>query len=191
MKKKICAFMLLVSVAGCMTIASACKEESRTYVYAAAIENAGFERGDLSGWSATGDAFSVSEDSDGSKGAEGRFYLKGSAEKIGELRSETFVLQDTGYISFLIGAGEGDCYVGFYVDNTLVKSVTNPYFNNNRDDAMRRVLVDMKEYLHKKIYIKIVDNASDLLYSYINADAFDVNVTPTDYAVYKGISMEV
>ena len=77
------------------------------------------------------------------------------------------------------------------MDDTLVKSVTNPYFNNNRDDAMRRVLVDMKEYLHKKIYIKIVDNASDLLYSYINADAFDVNVTPTDYAVYKGISMEV
>lgn len=170
---------------------SACKKEVRSYVYSASIENAGFERGELSGWTAEGETFAVAEDSDGSKGAEGRYYLQGSKEKTGKLRSASFTLGDTGYVSFLIGGGEGECYVEFYAENTLVKSVGNPYLNNHRDDAMRRVLIDMKNYVGKEIYIKIVDNASDLVYSYINADAFDVNVTPTDYAVYKRISMEL
>lgn len=162
-----------------------CSNDKRGYAYKAAIPNAGFERGDLSGWTVTGDAFSVEESANKSLGQDGRFYVKSSKEGKGELTSAKFTLKDTGYVSFLIGAGEGDCYVAVYADDVLVKEISNPYFEAQKDDVMRRVLVNLTNYVGQQIYFKIVDNSSDMVYSYINVDAFDVNVTVTDKAVYK------
>lgn len=174
----VAAFLFVLPMAGCA--------ESREYAYSPSIENAGFERGDMSGWTQTGDAFAVSEDADGRYGAETRYFLQGKAAGTGELVSGEFTLGNTGYVSFLIGAGEGDCHVDLCEGDTVIKRIENPYFAEYNDDRMRRVLVDLREYIGKNISIKIVDNCSDLMYSYINTDDFDVNVTETDLAVYKG-----
>lgn len=183
----------VAAAAACLIIAFmlvSCNTDKQTYAYYATIPNAGFERGDLSGWTVDGD-FTVQESSNKTLRQNGRYYAQSSNVGKGEITSSRFTLQDTGYISFLIGAGNGDCYVAVYADNVLVKKISNPYFTVNRDDVMRRVLVNLTEHKGKEIYVKIVDNSTDLLYSYINVDAFDVNVTVTDKAVYKSISIEV
>ena len=51
---------------------------------------------------------------------------------------------------------------------------------------MRRVLIDLRPKIGQDIVLKIVDICSDSEYSYINVDDFDVNVTETDLAAYKG-----
>ncbi len=188
MKKATIVFSVAVLL--CMTVLLGACGNEQTFKYKASMANAGFERGDLSGWTATGD-FEVKESPNKAVKQDGRYYVQSSADGKGELVSSTFILQDTGYVSFLIGAGEGDCYVEIYVDGVAVKKVTNPYFTNNQDDVLRRVLVNLTEYIGKEIYFKIVDNSENLLYSYINVDSFDVNVTVTDLAVYKSVSREV
>lgn len=177
------ALFLIASILFVFTLAG-CAEE-RSYVYYPSIENPGFERGDTSGWTQTGDAFTVSEDANGTYSAAARYFLQGKAEGTGELVSGEFTLGNTGYVSFLIGAGEGDCHVDICEGDTVIKRIENPYFTDYTDDRMRRVLVDLRESIGKTIFIKIVDNCSDLMYSYINTDDFDVNVTETDLAVYK------
>lgn len=189
MKKRLFVFTLLLLVC-MMALFTACSKEERAYVYEASISNPGFERGDFSGWTVTG-GFEVVESPNKSEKNEGRYFAKSSANGKGELVSEKFVLQDTGYVSFLIGAGDGDCYVAIYSGDTMIKQVCNPYLTNHCDGVLRRVLVNLEEYVGKEIYFKIVDNSENLLYSYIIVDAFDVNVTVTDKAVYKAVSQEV
>lgn len=189
MKKFLLIFV--VSLLVCMAVLlSACSEEEREYAYKASIENAGFERGDLSGWTVEG-VFEIKESPNKKAKQDGRYYVQSTADGKGELTSGSFKLQDTGYVSFLIGAGDGDCYVAIYADGVMVKQVYNPYLANYSDDTLRRVLVNLQEHIGKEICFKIVDNSENLLYSYIVVDAFDVNVTVTDKAVYKSISLEV
>ena len=170
------ALLMLLPLAGCA--------EARGYVYSPAIENAYFERGDLTGWTVTGD-FSVTEDPDGRLGAETRYLAQSSAEGTGELVSSSFTLGGTGYLSFLIGAGDG-CYVDVCEGDAVLLRVENPYFAQYGDGRMRRVLIDLRPKIGQDIVLKIVDFCSDSEYSYINVDDFDVNVTETDLAAYKG-----
>lgn len=189
MKKSILIVTLLFLV--CLTMLfTSCSKEGRSYIYEASISNPGFERGDFGGWQASGN-FKIMESPNRSAKQEGKYYAQSEADGMGELVSEKFFLQDTGYVSFLIGGGAGDCYVAIYTGDTLIKQVFNPYLTNYEDDTLRRVLVDLKEHIGKEIYFKIVDNSENLLYSYIVVDSFDVNVTVTDKAVYKSVSREV
>lgn len=175
----------------CMFCLASCdKEEEKTYVNNPAIENHSFETGDLSGWTGEKDYFTLEEDLTKMYNSDGRYFIKSISGEISTLTSTEFILEDTGYVSFLIGAGAGDCRVEFYVDGTLTKSVKNPYFLNKNDDVMRRVLVNLKEYIGHKIQIKIVDNEAVLEFGYLCVDSFDTSVNDADYATYKKVSLE-
>lgn len=172
---------------------------AREYRTVSAIENASFETGDLSGWTAEGNAFTadsvVEASADMRPQINGRYYLSGAAAATGAtgtLTSTPFVLQDTGYVSFLIGGGKDTelCYVAICTDGgEEVKRVGNTRFTP--DGGLTRVLIDLRERLNQTLIIKIVDKNDKNDYSYLEADGFDVNVTETDLAVYGKNSLKI
>lgn len=166
------------------------ENEEITYVNNPSIDNHSFETGDLSGWKGKIGIFTVEEDLTKRYNSDGRYFIKGSKEEKGTIETKEFILEDTGYVSFLIGAGQGECYIEFYVDGTLTKTVNNLYFNNKKDDIMRRMLIDLTDYIGHKIQIKIVDNESEAEFGYLCVDSFDVSVNEADYATYKKVSLE-
>lgn len=197
-KATIIAALALVSIV-CLVCFGCDGCGAREYRTLSEIENASFETGNLSGWTAEGNAFTdgcVAEaDADTRPQINGRYYLDGSrqaAGATGSLTSTEFVLQDTGYVSFLIGGGKSTelCYVSLCLaGGEEIKRVGNTRFV--ADGGMTRVLVDLTERLNEKIIIKIVDNDDKNDYSYLEADGFDVNVTETDLAVYGKSSLKI
>lgn len=186
--KKICILLTVLGV----FILMGCKEDTKTKVYInnPAIDNHSFETGDLVGWKEDSSCFTLEEDLTKMYNSDGRYFAKSSSINKGTLLSKEFVLGDTGYVSFLIGAGEGECYVEFYVDGVLTKTINNPYFANKHDEIMRRMLIDLTDYVGHRIQIKIVDNESVAEYGYLCIDSFDTSVNDADYATYKKVSLE-
>lgn len=161
------------------------------------LSNGSFESGDLTGWTAIGDSFSedaVTSDEFfwGNREFfhEGEYHLFGFPHgdgETGELRSEVFRLDGTGYISFLIGAGADPdkTYVSI-VDaerDFQLKRVHNHYFDGEDfTNNYGRVLLDMTDYLGRDLYIRVVDrNDTDEAFNFINVDDFDVNYDPDDF----------
>lgn len=161
------------------------------------IVNGGFETGDLTGWLIL-DGTAISRAGvvptsqmywgDRSVYGEGEYYFDGSnngaiqENLLGAIRSTKFTLGGDGYISFMIGAGNGGSYVALCDGNTDEELIVvhNDYFN---DPALAltllRVYMDASEYIGKVVYLKVVDDndGSKGGFAFINVDDFRVSLT--------------
>ncbi len=174
------------------------------------IVNGGFETGDLTGWlilegTALSRAGIVPTGQyywdDRSVYGEGEYYFDGSnngatqENLLGAMRSTKFTLGGDGYISFMIGAGNGGSYVALCDGNTdeELLVVHNDYFN---DPALAltllRVYMDASEYVGKVVYLKVVDanDGSNGGFAFINVDDFRVSLTADAVAELEVAQME-
>ena len=139
------------------------------------IQNGGFETGDLTGWvildgtALTRAAIVPTSQyywTDRAVYGEGEYYLDGSnngsiqESLTGAIRSSKFTLGGDGYITFMIGAGNGGSYVALCdgsTDEELIK-VTNDYFS---DPALAltllRMYMDASDYIGRVVYLKVAD----------------------------------
>ncbi|QJD82060.1 GH32 C-terminal domain-containing protein [Cohnella herbarum] len=170
------------------------------------LRNPGFESGSLLGWTIiAGNAFgpgSVSSDTTWwaeniPYNQEGSYHLDGwmyDEKKTGVLRSSTFTLGGSGWITFRLGGGKNTnlVHVNIYNADTdeLIARYGNTEFKDanfpNIDQGMRlanmvQYKADLSNHIDDNLYLEIVDNAvSD--WGMIFADAFltyQVSV-PTD-----------
>ena len=172
------------------------------------IVNGGFESGDLTGWktlegTALTRAGVVSTSQrywdDRAVYGEGEFYLDGSnngaiqENLTGSIRSTKFTLGGDGYISFMLGAGNGNCYVALCDGNTDEELITvhNDYFS---DPALAltllRVYMDASEYLDRVVYLKVVDDNDGSGFAFMNVDDFRVSLTTEDVAALEVAQLE-
>ncbi|EFC82198.1 hypothetical protein [Parafrankia sp. EUN1f] len=150
------------------------------------IVNPGFETGDLTGWTATGRAFSAAQVTNRTEwgwgccfNPEGTYHLWGannvSDNETGTLTSSSFTLGGTGEISFLIGGGNNlaNLYVALHrvSDGAELMRATNTAFADS--EAYSPVRWNAADYLGEELYFRIVDNAAGG-WGHINVDAFDV-----------------
>jgi fructan beta-fructosidase len=130
------------------------------------IQNANFETGDLTGWTANGEAFANAvtdeAESDGVNiGKEGQYHLWPSdKDKVGDLKSSDFYLAGTGAIKMLL-AGNSDAenlYVALVKaqDNTELLKVSNA----TDSYKYKEVTINASRYVGTKVYIKIVDKST-------------------------------
>ena len=174
------------------------------------IQNGGFETGDLTGWvildgtALTRAAIVPTSQyywTDRAVYGEGEYYLDGSnngsiqESLTGAIRSSKFTLGGDGYISFMMGSGNGGSYVALCDGNTdeeLIK-VENTYFS---DPALAltllRMYIDGSEYLGRVVYLKVVDanDGSNGGFAFINVDDFRVSLTKEDVAALEVEQME-
>lgn len=174
------------------------------------IENGGFETGDLSGWLIL-DGTAISRAGvvptsqrywdDRAVYGEGEYYFDGSnngatqESLTGSIRSTKFTLGGDGYISFMIGAGNGGSYVALCDGNTDEELIVtyNDYFN---DPALAltllRVYVDASEYIGKVVYLKVVDDndGSKGGFAFINVDDFRVSMTADEVSALEVEQLE-
>ena len=166
--------------------------------------NSGFESGDLSKWTAEGDAFSgdvvITDETFGQHQRkyfhEGTYHLSGAVNsgKTGSLTSSVFKLKNTGYITFLIGGGFDytKTYVAVYDSNTdeLIEKRGNHLFSEpDFTDIYVRVFWDLSPHLEKDLYIKLVDNDSSTYYDYLNFDGLKINLTQDELDFYEADAM--
>lgn len=146
------------------------------------IANGDFETGSLAGWTILyGDAFSdegvngeeVWWNENISYSREGNYhygYYKPSA--VGAMRSSTFTLGGSGYVSYLLGgsADNGKTYLRFMLvgesgdvelfraSNFRYQNIQFPYVENGmRLLNLVQYYVDLSSYLGQKMYIEVVD----------------------------------
>ena len=174
------------------------------------IVNGGFETGDLTGWKVLeGTALTraaivpTSQYYWGDRAVygEGEFYLDGSnngaiqESLTGAIRSTKFTLGGDGYITFMMGSGNGGSYVALCDGNTdeeLIK-VTNEYFS---DPALAltllRMYMDASEYIGRVVYLKVVDDndGSKGGFAFINVDDFRVSLTKEEVAALQVEQLE-
>ena len=161
------------------------------------IENPGFETGNLTGWTVVeGEAFGPNSVSDETTywveeipyNQEGTYHLNGlkyNEAATGKLRSSTFELGGTGWITFRLGGGKHTDQVYVSVINAdtgeLIARYGNTEFNETgfpdpaqglRLANMEQYKADLSKYIGKKLYVEIVDNG-DSDWGVIFADAFN------------------
>lgn len=160
------------------------------------IENPGFETGNLTGWTVVeGEAFGPNSVSDETTywveqipyNQEGTYHLNGlkyNESATGKLRSSTFELGGTGWITFRLGGGKHTDQVYVNVINAdtgeLISRYGNTEFNESgfpdpaqglRLANMEQYKADLSKHIGKKPYVEIVDNGhAD--WGVIFADAF-------------------
>lgn len=174
------------------------------------IQNGSFETGDLTGWvtlegSALTRASIVPTSqyywTDRAVYGDGEYYLDGNnngaiAENLtGAIRSSKFTLGGDGYISFMIGSGNGGSYVALCDGNTDEELIVvyNDYFS---DPALAltllRVYMDASEHIGKVVYLKVVDanDGSNGGFAFINVDDFRVSLTTAEVAALEVEQLE-
>lgn len=135
----------------------------------AEIANADFETGDLSGWAATGDAFTAGVTSatgwgwDCCFGQHGAYHLWGFRSAgdaaTGTLTSATFRLGGTGQVSLLLGGGNDIAHL--YVALVRASDGTVLFRDTGLgSEAYRRVRWDASPYLGQDLYLTAVDTAT-------------------------------
>ena len=174
------------------------------------IQNGGFETGDLTGWllldgtALTRAAIVPTSQyywTDRAVYGEGEYYLDGSnngaiqENLTGAIRSSKFTLGGDGFITFMMGAGNGGSYVALCdgaTDEELIKQ-ENTYFS---DPALAltllRFYVDASEYIGKVCYLKVVDanDGSNGGFAFLNVDDFRVSLTKDQVAALEVEQME-
>ncbi len=172
------------------------------------IQNPGFETGDLTGWvllegTALTRANIVPTSqyywTDRAVYGEGEYYLDGNnngttAENLtGAIRSSKFTLGGDGYISFMIGAGNGNSYVALCDGNTDEELIVvrNEYFS---DPALAltllRTYMDASEHVGKVVYLKVVDANDGGGFAFINVDDFQVSLTAAEVGLLEVSQLE-
>lgn len=172
------------------------------------IENGSFETGDLTGWktlegTALVRAGVVSTGQyywgDRAVYGEGEYYLDGNnngviAENLtGAIRSTKFTLAGDGFISFMIGAGNGNCYVALCDGNTDEELIVmnNEYFSDpSLALTLLRVYMDASEHIGKVVYLKVVDANDGGGFAFMNVDDFRVSLTLDEVAALEVWQME-
>ena len=174
------------------------------------IVNGGFETGDLTGWKVL-DGTALTRAAivptsqyywgDRAVYGEGEFYLDGSnngaiqESLTGAIRSTKFTLGGDGYITFMMGSGNGGSYVALCDGNSdeeLIK-VTNDFFS---DPALAltllRMYMDASEYIGRVCYLKVVDDndGSKGGFAFINVDDFRVSLTKEEVAALQVEQLE-
>ena len=175
-----------------------------------AIVNGGFETGDLTGWllldgtALTRAAIVPTSQyywTDRMVYGEGEYYLDGSnngaiqESLTGAIRSTKFTLGGDGFITFMMGSGNGGSYVALCDGNTdeeLIKQ-ENTYFS---DPALAltllRYYMDASEFIGRVCYMKVVDanDGSNGGFAFINVDDFRVSLTKDEVAALEVEQME-
>ena len=145
-----------------------------------AFSNFGFETGDLTGWTATGDAFEgqpIRGDTVKARGREpslhdGEFWI-GGYEKFGDnrkgtLTSEPFVAAKP-WASFLVGGG---AYLQTRVEIVGAKDGNVIFQSSGANfESLQRVAVDLTAHVGESIRIRIVDDATGG-WGHVNFDDF-------------------
>lgn len=162
------------------------------------IRNPGFETGDLTGWTVIkGDAFGPNSVTDETTwwaekipyNQEGAYHLNGwkyDESATGVLRSSTFELGGSGWISFKLGGAKNPDKVFINIVEVDTGQVIARYGNSAfadvgfPDPAQGMRLANMVQYkadlstqLGKKLYVEVVDNATSD-WGVIFADAFSM-----------------
>ncbi|WDZ54626.1 GH32 C-terminal domain-containing protein [Paenibacillus polymyxa] len=162
------------------------------------IRNPGFETGDLTGWTAVkGNAFGPNSVTDETTwwaekipyNQEGAYHLNGwkyDESATGVLRSSTFELGGSGWISFRLGGAKNPDKVFINIVEVDTGQVIARYGNSAFADVgfpdpaqgmrlanMVQYKADLSTYLGKKLYVEVVDNATSD-WGIIFADAFSM-----------------
>ncbi|MFF6829506.1 GH32 C-terminal domain-containing protein [Streptomyces longwoodensis] len=135
---------------------------------ATALSNPDFEKGDLSGWTTTGTAFSKGVSNQPGWGwgccfnQQGSYHLWGFASggdaATGTVTSEAFTLTGTGMVSALVSGGrnDNDLYVALTtLDGTILNKTTG-----TDDETYRRITWDARTHLGEQLRITAVDRAT-------------------------------
>ena len=172
------------------------------------IVNGGFETGDLTGWllldgkalTAAG-VIPTSQRywTDRAVYGEGEYYLDGSnngailESATGAIRSTKFTLGGDGYITFMMGAGNKNCYVAICdaeTDEELIVQENTAFSDPSLALTLVRYYVDASEYLGKVLYIKVVDANDTSSFAFLNVDDFRVSMTRDEVAALEVEQME-
>ena len=154
------------------------------------IANAGFENGDLCGWTATREEFQDAYIYDistfwtgGSYNKDGEYFFTANdhESELGTLSSRTFILGGSGWISFKIGAAKhsDELYISIMdskgtieIDDDVEISRYGSVFNDDdRTANMIQMKADISSHLGSELYVKIVDNATND-WAWISMDSF-------------------
>ncbi|UJF36452.1 GH32 C-terminal domain-containing protein [Paenibacillus hexagrammi] len=154
-------------------------------VYAPTIENSGFETGDLTGWTVIeGTAFGPDSVSDAqtywAEGIpfqqEGTYHLDGwkyNETDLGRLRSSTFTLGGSGWITFMLGGGRHTDQEYIEVHDADTNTVLARFGNTEWTDKnfphveqglrlanLVKYKADLSQHIGKNLYVDIVDNGT-------------------------------
>ena len=174
------------------------------------IQNGSFETGDLTGWvTLEGTALTRAAIvptsqyywTDRMVYGDGEYYLDGSnngaiAENLlGAIRSSKFTLGGDGYISFMIGSGNGGSYVALCDGNTDEELIVmnNEFFSDpSLALTLLRVYMDASEYIGRVCYLKVVDanDGSNGGFAFINVDDFRTSMTLDEVAALEVEQLE-
>lgn len=120
------------------------------------IENGSFESGNFHGWTVVGEAFQVTNEENELKA--GIYYAQSDLEQQGSITSNTFTLQGSGTIQFMILdiVNPNDAYVALYdaSSDTMLMKTDNVSANEN-------ISWDVQEHYNSNLYIKVVDQSAE------------------------------
>ena len=114
---------------------------------------------------------------------------------LGAIRSSKFTLGGDGYISFMIGSGNGGSYVALCDGNTDEELIVvhNEFFSDpSLALTLLRVYMDASEHIGKVVYLKVVDanDGSNGGFAFINVDDFRVSMTLDEVAALEVEQLE-
>lgn len=162
-----------------------------TFVANSGLLRYDFESGDLSGWFATGDAFTNLGVSDATSWWGGTFNHQGSYHfwgvdsggdsAQGNMRTGPFVLEGDGQIRYSIAGGKilDNLYVA------LVNACTGQELyrgTGTNTETYRTRLLDAKDHLGQILYFRVVDNTSGG-WGHINIDDLRIPVADNQHGV--------
>ena len=154
------------------------------------LPNGNFETGDLGGWTVTdGDAFNDNHITDRTTwwaeeypfNHEGTYHYAGEdggVSSTGRMRSAQFVLEGSGYVSMLLGAGRDTerNYVRIMdgeTDEEIARVVNEHFSDPDNANNYIRYYVDLSEHVGDRLYFEAVDENDDSAdFPYINLDDF-------------------
>lgn len=172
-------FMLTLMLIGLSSLLFACNNS------AVIVQNGDFETGDLSGWT-------MIDSSSQPLVLNDRFfeyqhpYLQSNDYFLSTKNMDTtltvdskpFVLSGLGYVTFLLGgmANTDQTYVALIDADTkelIISENNNAYDGDVFSDNFVRYIWDVRDYLGRKVFFRIVDESSA---GYINVDGIDANI---------------